>query len=215
MATLSELGRRLARAWRRLTPEQRVASVAAVALTFTLFLPWYQLQSLDLKSRQIITHSVTAFGVFSFVEAAITLVALGVLVLVFLRGERRGFHLPGGDGTVIAAGGGWSAFLLFFRVFDRPGGAGYPVGIEWGFFIAFLAAGFLTYAGVRMRGAHEPEPPLPPTAERRAAPPDAAPVPRRRARHGATSGPPRPDEGTIPGQLSFDEAETQRRQRDS
>lgn len=208
MATLSELGRRVARAWARLTAEQRVAAAAAIALTFTLFLPWYQLQTLNLKTRQILTHSVTAFGVFSFVEAAITLVAIGVLVLVFLRGERRGFHLPGGDGTVITAGGGWSAFLLFFRVFDRPGGGGYPVGIEWGFFIAFLAAGSLTYAGARMRAAHEPEPPLPPpTAEtRRPGPPDVGPVPRRRPRSAA----PRADDGTSPGQLSFDEAETQR-----
>jgi hypothetical protein len=53
------------------------------------------------------TESVTrsAFGVYSFVEAAIFLVACAVLVLLFARGERRAFHLPGGDGTVIMAAG--------------------------------------------------------------------------------------------------------------
>ncbi|HEY3021422.1 MAG TPA: hypothetical protein VGJ32_14590 [Solirubrobacteraceae bacterium] len=181
---------RVSRAWRALAPEQRLAAFAALALFGTMLLPWYQLQRV-VKGR-IDTHDVSAFGVFSFVEAAVLLVGLGVLLLLFLRGEDRGFHLPGGDGTVIFAAGLWAAFLLFFRVLDRPPGGGYPVGIAWGFFVAFVAAGFLAYAGARLRAAHRPEPPLPPESR-------AEPTVRRR---------PRDDE--TPAQLSFDEAETQR-----
>jgi hypothetical protein len=162
----------------------------------TMLLPWYQLQSV--VKGKITTHDVNAFGVFSFVEAAVLLVVCGVLTLMFYRGERRGFHLPGGDGTVVLAAGAWAAFLLFYRVLDRPPGGGYPVGIAWGFFVAFVAAGFVAYAGVRLRAAHRPEPPLPPPAE----------APTHRVRRPVE--PPPGEEPPMPGQLSFDEAETQR-----
>jgi len=193
---------RLGRSWRGLGSEQRICAIAALVLFVTMVLPWYSLANGG-KVGCAATHNVSAFGVFSFVEAAILLVSAGVLVLMFFRGEKRGFHLPGGDGTVVLAAGVWSGVLLFYRVLDRPPGNGCPVGIEWGFFLAFVAAGFLAYAGARLRAAHRPEPPLPPTRR----------VPARRLREppqpAAPAGEPA-DQDSIPGQMSFDEAETQR-----
>lgn len=151
---------RLVRAWGALDAHQRLAGVAALALLVTMFLPWYELQSLDRKSGVIHSRSISAFGDVSFVEAAIFLVALGVLAMLFARGERRRFHLPGSDGTIVTIAGGWAALLIFYRVFSRPDGHGYPVGIQWGFFLAFIAAGALALAGWRMRAATAPEPPL-------------------------------------------------------
>jgi hypothetical protein len=150
---------RLTSAWRALDGEQRLAAVAALGLLLTMFLPWYGLQSLDRKTGVIHSHDINAFGDVSFVEAAIFLVAAGVLAMLFARGDGRDFELPGGDGTIVMIAGGWAAFLIFFRVFSRPAGHGYPVGIQWGFFLAFVAAGALGYAGWRMRaGAHHPPP---------------------------------------------------------
>ena len=63
---------------------------------------------------------VSTFGNFSFVEAAVVIVALGVLVLLKKRGDGRSFHLPFGDGAVIMAAGAWSALLIVIRLFDRP-----------------------------------------------------------------------------------------------
>ena len=82
--------------------------------------------------------------------------------LLFARGERKGFHLPGGDGTVILAAGAWAALLLLWRVFDRPDveGRGATVGITWGFFFAFVAAATLATLGWRVRAAGRPEPPI-------------------------------------------------------
>ena len=37
------------------------------------------------------------------------LVAVGVLVLLFVRAEGSAFHVPGGDGGVITAAGIWTA----------------------------------------------------------------------------------------------------------
>ncbi|MGN6372978.1 MAG: hypothetical protein ACTHM1_08290 [Solirubrobacteraceae bacterium] len=151
---------RLARAWGALDLEQRLAATAALALLVTMFLPWYELQSLDRKSGVIHSHSINAFGDVSFVEAAIFLVSFGVLGMLFARGERRQFHMPGSDGTIVMAAGCWAALLIFYRVFSRPDGNGYPVGIQWGFFLAFIAAGGLAYTGWRMRATAAPEPPL-------------------------------------------------------
>jgi hypothetical protein len=151
---------RLTQAWRAMTPEQRLAALASLALLVCMLFPWYGLQSLNRRTGAIDSHNISAFGDVSFVEAAVFLVALGVVVMVLARAEGRDFHLPGGDGTIVTIAGGWAGLLIFYRVFDRPAGHGYPVGIEWGFFLAFVAAGSLAYAGVRMRAAEAPEPPL-------------------------------------------------------
>ena len=121
-ASHSELPRRAALGVvgtvRRLNFEQRLAGVGALLLI------------------------VSTFGPFSFVEAAIVLV--GAAVLLLLRGRARGkqFHLPFGDGTVIAAAGAWCAVLIALRLFDRPPGQG---------LLAIACAGILVAAGVRER----------------------------------------------------------------
>jgi len=195
---------RLADAWAALSRERRAAAVAAAAVLATMFLPWYGLQSLDPKTRAIYSHNISAFGDVSFVEAAIFLVAAGVLVLLFARAEGRRFNMPGGDGTIVALAGGWAALLIFYRVFDRPNGNGYPVGIQWGFFLAFVAAGGLAYAGLRIRAGERPPAPLrrrpPPVAPAspgggtEAAHVHAEPVPARAARA------PAPQPETPPGE---------------
>jgi len=154
---------RLTRAWRTLAPEGRLAAGAALLLFVTMFLPWYQLNAVvaERAGGKLVGRNLTAFGVFSFVEAAVLLVAIAVLFLLFARAEGRAFHLPGGDGTIVTIAGGWVILLLVWRLFDKPdvSGAGVGnVGIQWGIFFAIGAAGLLTSAGLRMRAAHRPEP---------------------------------------------------------
>jgi hypothetical protein len=190
---------RLTHAWRAMEPEQRLASVASVALLMTMFFPWYGLQSLNRKTGVISSHAINAFGDVSFVEAAVFLVAAAVVVMLVARVEGRNFHLPGGDGTIVMVAGGWAAVLIFYRVFSRPAGNGYPVGIEWGFFLAFVAAGALTYAGWRMRSVERPEPPArsrrpprqPPPAREPRRPPEASSDTDVTALVGASPRPPR------------------------
>ncbi len=184
---------RLVRAWRMLPHERRLAAYAATGLFLALFLPWYQetvIASGKTTHLQSLTASITGWGAFSFVEAAVLLVAAGVLTLLFQRAEGRAFHLPGGDGWVITAAGLWTCVLIIWRIFDKQGtsvhGPGATSsGVEWGIFVALAIAAFLTYAGSRIRAAHQPEPPLPgetagplvpaPATDRRAA--GTAPAP--------------------------------------
>lgn len=210
MDRLRSATERLARAWGRLAGEQRLAVMAALVLLLTLFLPWYQ-TSVAQGSR-FISHTLNGFGSADFVMASVVLVAFGVLGMQLARGEGRGFHLPGGDGLVTMVAGGWVALLIFYRVIDHPNvsGPGATIGVQWGVFVAFLAAALLVYAGYRIRGAHRPEPPLPledPTVPR---PRDPAGGPPPRPRRRRPVAPRAPDDGPAPGQMSFDEAETQR-----
>jgi len=163
---------RISRAWRALPYERRLAVGASVGLLLTLFLPWYQDTVIasgasGAASLRLASASITGWGGFSFVEAAVLLVAAGVLVLLFIRAEGRAFHVPGGDGGVITAAGFWTCVLILWRIFDKSGAHGdhgqylTSTGIEWGILIALGVAGFLAYAGTRIRFAHEPEPPLP------------------------------------------------------
>jgi hypothetical protein len=168
---------RLVRAWRNLPHERQLAAFAAAGLFLTLFLPWYQetVIASGVTSLRSVSASLTGWAAFSFVEAAVLLVAAGVVTLLFVRADGQAFHVPGGDGGVITAAGVWTCLLIVWRMFDKEGTTGHgqyatASGIEWGIFIALGVAGLLAYAGTRIRLAHDPEPPLPgerPTPSRR------------------------------------------------
>jgi len=154
-------------AWRALTADQRLAAAAAVALLLSMLLPWYQETGVAVVRNQPVSldDSKNAFQVYSFVEAAVFVVSAGVLALLYARGHRKAFHLPGGDGTVIMGAGLWVMFLIFYRQLDKPEGRregpiSTSVGVEWGIFIAFLLGALLAYAGYRIRAAHTYEPPV-------------------------------------------------------
>jgi hypothetical protein len=127
-ASRSELPRRvalgIAGTWRKLNFEQRVAAVGALLLV------------------------ISTFGPFSFVEAAIVLIGVAVLFLLRKRAENREFHVPFGDGTVIAAAGAWSALLILIRIFDRPLGQG---------LLALVCAAVLILAGLSERRKRPPD----------------------------------------------------------
>ncbi len=198
---------RLVGLWRELPAERRLAAAAALALFLTLFLPWYQETVIagGVTSLRSVSASLTGWAAFSFVEAAVLLVAAFVLSLLFIRAKGRAFHMPGGDGGVITGAGFWTCVLIIWRMFDKEGTSGHgqvatTSGIDWGIFVALGVAGVLTYAGTRIRQAHEPEPPLPGDAVRPSRRPDmeaddtwlqASPVPVAAGRPSAPT--PAPD----------------------
>lgn len=108
----------LAQSWRRLNFEQRAAAVGSLLLI------------------------VSTLGPFSFVEAAIVLTGAAVLLLLRRRAEGREFHIPFGDGAVIAAAGTWAGLLIVVRLFSRPLGQG---------LLALVCAAILILAGLRER----------------------------------------------------------------
>jgi hypothetical protein len=206
----------LAKDVRALSPEMRMAAAAAGALAVSLILPWYQKSYF--QGQKVVQANVSALGVFTWIEAAVLLVALAVLFLVWARSQRKAFHLPGGDGVAITLAGGWALLLLVWRLFDKPDipGVGVTVGIQWGIFGALLAAGALVVAGARVRAAHRPEPPNPVADEVDwVAPPPREPRRDRRPREEATEAfRDRPawegEPGEAPARRRDEDAETRR-----
>jgi hypothetical protein len=141
----------VAETWRRLNFEQRAAAVGALLLI------------------------VSTLGPFSFVEVGIILIGAAVLFLLRKRAEGREFHIPFGDGAIIAAAGTWAGFLIVVRLFDRPLGQG---------LLALVCAAILMLAGLRER-AKRPADDLP--AERvPSEPPATQPIQDRSAHRDET-----------------------------
>ncbi|MEJ7718487.1 MAG: hypothetical protein WKF31_11175 [Thermoleophilaceae bacterium] len=107
---------RIYRAWKVLGLEQRAAATGSVLLV------------------------ASTPGPFSFVEAAVIIVALAVIALVYGRSEGRPFHLPFGDGGWVAVAGAWCAVLILSRLLERPLGQT---------LLALASAAILVLAGVR------------------------------------------------------------------
>jgi hypothetical protein len=185
---------------RRLPREQKLAGGAALALFVSMLLPWY---TKSFFTRGTFVHDdVNAFQVFTWVEAAVLLVSGSVLFLLYARSQGRGFHLPGGDGTAIFLAGAWTVLLIVWRMFDKPDLEG-DVGIQWGIFVALLAAGSLAWAGLRIRAAHRPEPPLP--IETEELPPKRREVPVERPPDRRPHTAPTEPLGDPPEQLALDD----------
>lgn len=147
---------RVWRAMRALRREQRLCGLAALALFVAMFLPWFGEKGItSSKPALVVSLSLSAFDVFGLTEIVVLLVSLGVLVLLFVRGEGRVSRSPGSDGALICAGGGLSALLILYRLFAKPssGQASVSVGIGWGIFLALVAAAWLTSSGLALRRA--------------------------------------------------------------
>ena len=207
---------RIVRDWRALSSEQRLAAIAAILLLLSMLLPWYQDTGNAIVGGKLarIDDSKSAFGVYSFIEAAIFVVVVGTIALLWARAERKAFHLPGGDGTVIMGAGLWVMFLIFYRQLDKPNGRKEgmiqtSVGVQWGIFIAFLLGALLAYAGYRIRAAHVPEPvtdDAPPPAPDEAAKTEEPPPDKPDDGTTVAARQPRPPgDDPFEGQLSFDE----------
>jgi hypothetical protein len=131
-----------------------------------MLLPWYS-KTVIVRTRGGGTgsQSLTAFQAFSFVEAAVLLVSVGVLAMLLARAEQRDFHLPGGDGMIVMLAGAWVAILIFYRLFDKPGlqekeQIVSSVGVQWGIFVALLVALGLAYVGRLIRFGERGAPPV-------------------------------------------------------
>ncbi len=187
---------RLRQAWEALDANQRLAAVAAVAMLLSMFLPWYSQTATAVvvsKSRLLSTSATfTAFQAFSWVEAAVLLVSASVLAMLYARGRKRPFRLPGSDGLIVMIAGAWTAVLIFYRMIDKPGVHGTlritaTVGIEWGIFLSLFCALALTAAGARMREQRSPGPPT----MRPPAPPDRGPERAPQSEHATVAYPAR------------------------
>ena len=100
---------------------RKLAALAAAVFLVSLFLPWFTKSALPQGAKEFVSQGLSAFGAFSWIEAALLLVDAAVLLLLYLRSTGRRVELPADDGTMIALAGGWMLVLLIVRVvFAKP-----------------------------------------------------------------------------------------------
>ena len=121
---MASFARRVGRAARLLNLEQRGAALGSLLLI------------------------LSTFGSFTFVEAGLLLLAAGVLALLMVRAEGMRFHLPFGDGTVIAGAGLWAGALIVAGLLERS------VGQD---VFATAGAALLNLSGARERAKRPPD----------------------------------------------------------
>lgn len=154
-------------AWSNLSSAQQRTAAAAVVVLVSLGAPWYTKSVTSFPGPRTSDSSLSAFGSFSFVEAAVLLVAAAVMALTWGRATERAFTLPFRDGTLVTAAAGWVGVLVVYRLFDHPanetasgaGGSGISttIGLSWGIFASLAAVGLLLATGLdQRRGAAEP-----------------------------------------------------------
>ncbi|WP_320672633.1 hypothetical protein [Patulibacter defluvii] len=151
----------LLQAWSNLSSAQQRTAAAAVVVLVSLGAPWYTKSVTSFPGPKTSDSSLSAFGSFSFVEAAVLLVGAAVLALVWGRATERSFSLPFRDGTLVTAAAGWVGFLIVYRLFDHPsnetssgaGGSGISttIGLSWGIFASLAAVGLLLATGLDQR----------------------------------------------------------------
>lgn len=163
--------RRLRAALAVLDPNQRLAALGAFALAASLFLPWWR--------DPLLGVSYVGVRRLTFLEVALFLVALAVMVLLLGRAEKRAFHLPLADATLIALAGMWASLLVIIRMLDPPtrtlGGVTHDYGLRFGAVLALLASLLLAAAGVRLRRKQHPGLPEAVAADVDATPTDPLP----------------------------------------
>ncbi len=173
-----------------LPPERRLAAYAAIGLFFTLFLPWYHGDGRRLEQAANCTRASTArpAGMRSRSSRPPSCSSPSACSRCCSSAPKAGRSTcPAATAWVITAAGVWTCVLIVWRIFDKQGGAAtgsaHHLGSEWGIFVALGVAALLTYAGSRIRAAHEPRAAAPreddATAVAEPVPP--APRPRRRA----------------------------------
>jgi hypothetical protein len=147
-------GAGLIQAIRSLSAAQQRTAAAAVVVLVSLGTPWYSTQVVSDGKK--VDGTMSGISAFSFVEAAVLLVAVAVLALVWGRATGRRFSLPLTDGTVITAAAGWIGLLVVYRLFDKPEtgidkGTSTFVGLSWGIFASLAAVGLLLATGLDQR----------------------------------------------------------------
>jgi hypothetical protein len=124
-----------------------LGAIASLALVLSLlFLPWYSLETDVVRTGDdwlcgVDDLECTGFETFPILRWLLVLAALAPAILgyILIRGHKLSY--PPGEMTMVA---GFSAMILiaYNGIIDKPGtGQGeIGVGLDWGYWIALLAA---------------------------------------------------------------------------
>jgi hypothetical protein len=131
--------------FRSLHRSARLATLGALAIPVSLLLPWYGVEFSGGLSK-------TGLDSFGFGQTAL-LITVGAVLYLIARCA-GGYRLPRPlhEGSLIAAGGVWSAILVGYLMLDRPSVLeGSDIRLRYGIFVALGGAVAMFAGGARLR----------------------------------------------------------------
>jgi hypothetical protein len=139
-------GNRWTELYQGLPPPARLATVGALAIVFSLLLPWYGIQ---------FGSGLSASGLDSFALGQLALLlTVGAALYLIFRGT-TGYELPRPlrEGSLLAVAGAWSAVLIGYMMLDKPNQiSGHThIHLRYGIFVTLAGALALLVGGLRLR----------------------------------------------------------------
>ncbi len=130
--------------WSKISTSTRIAGGGAIVLLISVFLSWIH------ASAGPITVSQSGWGAFNLGKLA-ALAALIAIVVIVLEQVRPDITLPVPPSLALLGCGAIGLFCALWHILFVPnaGVSGIDVGRGFGVFLAFIAAGVLTYGGWR------------------------------------------------------------------
>ena len=152
----------------KLSPGQRIATVAGALLFIDMWMSWYSLNvpgggiAKGFAALGGIDTTATAWQVFSTTDLLIALTALVAVAGGVMAATGTKLDLPVSWATITAGLGAVITLLVLYRILNQPGPNKY-INVEWGAYVGLILIATVAYGGYRAMG-EETAAPAPPTA---------------------------------------------------
>ena len=185
----------------KLSPGEKIAGGAAIALFIFMFFNWFgaEVSGVNGFSGSVSGDAGNAWDTLDFIPIVLLITVIAALVMAGLRLADSAYEPPIPMSTLVTVLGVISVLLILFRIVDPPtfasfGGVSVDATLSVGIFLGLIAAGGIAYGGYStMReegitfgdaadrlssgGSAPPPPQQPPSAQTPPPPPSSPPPP--------------------------------------
>jgi hypothetical protein len=139
----------------RLTTGEKIAGVSAILLFIFMFFDWYSVTISGISSAVHIEGSGgNAWDTLDFIPIVLLVTIIATIANAAIEASESEVETPVHGGTVVTVLGAISFLLILFRIIDTPtfasyGGVSADGSVEFGIFLALIAAAGIAYGGYR------------------------------------------------------------------
>jgi hypothetical protein len=139
----------------RLTQGEKIAGVSAILLFVFMFFDWYSVTISGIaQSVSIEGSGGNAWDTLDFIPIFLLLTIIVTIANAAIEASESDVETPVHGGTVVTVLGVISFLLILFRIIDTPtfasyGGVSADGSVEFGIFLALIAAAGIGYGGYR------------------------------------------------------------------
>lgn len=139
----------------RLTQGEKIAAVSAILLFIFMFFDWYSVTISGIaQSVNVEGSGGNAWDTLDFIPIILLITVIATVANAAIEASESEIQMPIHGGTVVTVLGAISFLLILFRIIDTPtfasfGGVSASGSVQFGIFLALLAAAGIGYGGYR------------------------------------------------------------------